>query len=286
MSLGRGLNALITPTGARTRKVFATGNSDSGPSADKLWQIPLSEITASPNQPRRSFKTEELNELAASIKEHGILEPLILTEKPDGGYELVAGERRLRAAKLAGLATVPAIVKELAEQQKLEIALIENIQRENLNPIEEAFSYRRLMDEFGLTQQAVADKVGKSRPAVANAVRLLELPNEVQTALINGKINTGQARALLSLENHDKQIQMLSSMLGERITVRELEHNVAGVRPAGKGRRDPNLLYLENKLREKLGAQVNITQKGEQGTIVVSYHSKEELGRLIQEIVG
>jgi ParB family chromosome partitioning protein len=286
MSLGRGLNALITSTGPRTRKVFATGAGGASSNFDKLWQIPVSEIFAAPNQPRKSFKEEELKELAVSIKEYGVLEPLILTEKTDGGYELVAGERRLRAAKLAGLATVPALVKAMAEQEKLEVALIENIQRENLNPIEEAFAYQRLMEEFGLTQQQVADKISKSRPAVANAVRLLELPDEAKNALIDGKINTGQARALLSLESRDQQLKILASMLGTHITVRELERTAAVNRTGGKSRRDPNLLYLENKLREKLGAKVNITQKGEQGTIVVSYHSQEELGRLIQEIVG
>jgi len=281
MSLGRGLGALITPTG-RSTKNFSTGADNLG--ADKIWQIPLSKIISNTHQPRKSFDADELSELAESIKIHGVLQPVIVTEKSDGGYELVAGERRVRASKLAGLPTVPALIKSFAAQEKLEVALIENIQRADLDPVEEAFAYKRLIDEFGLTQQEVADKVGKSRPAVANAVRLLDLPEEAQAALIAGKISAGQARALLSLDSAEDQIKTLASMLGERITVRELEHTVAQKRNPAKGRRDPNLLYLENKLREKLGTKVFITQKGEQGTIVVSYHSKEELGRLIKAI--
>ncbi len=284
MSLGRGLGALITPTGAgRQSRHYETkdgGNSDT----QKIWSIPISQIETNPKQPRQFFKPEELQELADSIKEHGILQPLILSENQNGGYELIAGERRLRAAKLIGLATVPAVVKELSDQQKLEIALIENIQRADLNAIEEAFAYQRLIEEFGLTQQDVALKVGKSRPAVANSVRLLDLPKEVQTALAAGKINTGQARALLSLNDASKQLDMLSSMLGEKISVRELERAVAQKRPPEKSRRDPNLLYLENKLREALGTKVAITQKGDKGTIVISYFSKEELKRLIEEL--
>lgn len=275
------MGALITPTAGRNTRHFSTGDTVA---AQKIWMIPLSEIEPNAHQPRRRFNPEELTELSESIKEHGILQPLIISEKSGGGYELIAGERRLRAAKLAGLATVPCLVKEMADQEKLEVALIENIQRADLDPVEEAFAYRRLVEEFGLTQQEVADKVGKSRPAVANSIRLLELPEEVQAALVAGKINTGQARALLGLEDKTKQLEILSSMLGEKITVRELERAVAVKRPAEKSRRDPNLMYLENKLRAALGTKVSITQKGERGTIVVNYFSKEELKRLVEKI--
>ena len=221
--------------------------------------------------------------MAASIKEHGILQPLLVTERLDGGYELVAGERRWRAAQMVGLATVPALIKKFADQQKLEVALIENIQRENLNPLEEAFAYQRLMEEFSLTQQDVAEKVGKSRPAIANAIRLLGLPEEVKTALVDKRINTGQARALLSLEDPAKQLDMLSSMLGQRITVRELERAVGKQNPK-KGHRDPNLNYLEDQLRTALGTKVTLTKKGERGTIVIDYYSQEELSNLIKKI--
>jgi len=287
MSLGRGLGALISPTtSTRQKKSYATGASDGIVAQSKIWTVPVSEITPNAKQPRKHFDAEALAELSQSIKEHGILQPILLAEKRDGGYELIAGERRWRAAKIAGLATVPAIVKQLPEQAKLEISLIENIQRADLNPIEEAFAYKRLIDEFGLTQQAVADKVSKSRPAVANMVRLLELPDQAQKALIEKKINSGQARAMLSLKNEKEQLEALSSMLGQKITVRELEHKARQSKPASFSRRDPNLAYVEQKLRASLGTKVSVTQKGEQGTIGISYYSKEELVRVVKKITG
>lgn len=283
MALGRGLGALITSTG----KSLSSTNKDSGHTEGQIWYIPLKNIFPNPNQPRKHFAPEELQELAESIKQYGVLQPLIVNEKKDGGYELVAGERRLRASAIAGLPTVPAIIKQLPERDKLEISLIENIQRANLNPIEEAFAYKRLIEEFGLSQQEVAEKMSKSRPAIANAVRLLDLPLAAQTALVEGKINSGQARAILSLEGEEERLSLLSSLLGQKISVRELERNVAQKKishGSGLTRRDPNLLYLENKLREKLGTKVVITKKGESGTIVLSYYSTEELGRLVDRL--
>lgn len=283
MALGRGLGALITSTGGSKQK--AGDFEVSG--QEKIWYIPLAAISPNAKQPRKHFNPAELEELAASIKEHGILQPILVTEKTDGGYEIVSGERRWRAAKIAGLASVPSIIKKLADRQKLEVALIENIQREDLNPVEEAFAYKRLMDEFNLTQQEVAAKVGKSRPAVANTVRLLDLPEEVKAALIEKKISMGQARALLSLEDKAEQLDMLSSMLGQKITVRDLEKGINRQNFAkGKTRRDPNLAYLEDKMRAALGTKVSLTQKGERGTIVIDYYSKEELSRLIKKITG
>jgi len=250
----------------------------------KVWQIPVGSIKPRENQPRRYFDPAELNELAESIKIHGIIQPILLSERADGGYEIIAGERRWRAAQIAGVAIMPAIIKSYAEREKLEVALVENIQRADLNPIEEAFAYKRLMDEFGLIQQEVADKVGKSRPALANAVRLLDLPEEAQKALMEKKINVGQARALLGIAKREDRLAMLSSMLGQKITVRELEREVR--KKGGAQRRDPNLMYLEEKLRQALGTRVNITQKGERGTVAISYYSKEELGRVIKKITG
>ena len=277
MALGRGLNALISSSSKQKN----TADDQAG--QDRIWYIPVSSIAPNTHQPRQNFSTPELEDLAASIKEHGILQPLLVTERPDGGYELVAGERRWRAAQMVGLATVPALIKKFADQQKLEVALIENIQRENLNPIEEAFAYQRLMEEFSLTQQDVADKVGKSRPAIANIVRLLSLPEEIKTALVDKRINMGQARALLGLEDSAKQLDMLSSMLGQRITVRELERTV-GKQNLKKGHRDPNLNYLEDQLRTALGTKVTLTKKGERGTIVIDYYSQEELANIIKKI--
>ncbi len=280
MSLGRGLGALLPSTPAPIKPA-------SVPRADApVWEVPLTKLRADANQPRKFFKPEELQELADSIKVHGVLEPLIVGELADGNFEIIAGERRFRAAKLAQLATVPVIVKKLAPEAKLEVALIENIQRADLNPLEEAFAYKRLMDEFGLTQQQVATKVSKSRPVIANAVRLLELPKEIQNALVEGKINMSQARTLLALDKNEDRLSMLASMLGEKISVRELEQKVAlhqGVSTPSE-RRDPNLVYLEDQIRSVLGAKVVISNKGEKGTITISYHSKEELHDLVKKI--
>ena len=280
MALGRGLNALISTGGKKIESPI------SGDTKNKVWQIPVLEIVPNQSQPRKTFDSESLQELADSIKEHGVLQPILVIEKPQGGYELIAGERRLRASKLAGISTIPALVKTLDEQEKLEIAIIENIQRENLNPLEEAFSYRRLIDEFGLTQQLVAEKVGKSRSAVANTIRLLELPEAAKEALSNGKISSGQARALLSLKSEAEQLDALKSILGEKISVRDLEQTVRQKNPISNLKKDPNLSYLENKLREKLGTKVLITSKDNKGNIIVSYHSAEELRGLIEKIVG
>jgi len=203
-----------------------------------------------------------------------------------GGYQIIAGERRWRAAALLKLPTVPAIVKILPERQKLEVALIENLQRADLNPLEEAFAFKRLIEEFGLTQEQVAQKVGCSRPVISNTIRLLALPEEIQQALVEGKINYGQARALLAITNKTEQLEILSSMMGEKITVRELEREAAKRRPGSSPRRDPNLLYLEEKLRGALGTKVFITQKGGRGTITIAYFSKEELVGIIKKIAG
>lgn len=287
MALGRGLGALITNT-ARGAVKSTDNNSLENLKDQRVWYVPVNKITPGEKQPRKNFNVEALEELTASIKAHGVLQPLLVVEKSDGGYELVAGERRLRAAMAAGLPTVPAIIKQFADQQKLEVALIENIQRANLNPIEEACAYQRLIDEFNLTQQDVADKVGKSRPAVANMIRLLALPEAVQTALATGKINTGHARALLTLATADEQLKMLSSMLGERITTSELEKTVAK-KAANTNlhlRRDPNLLYLEDKLRKEYGTKVNITKKGGRGTIVFNYYSPDDFNRLLKKLIS
>lgn len=275
MSLGRGLGALITPA-AKNKK------EDQG-SSEKIWQIPISSITPNPHQPRKTFDQAELEDLSASIKEHGVLQPLLVTEKTDGGYELVAGERRLKASQLAGLATVPAIIKKLADRQKLEVALIENVQREDLNAIEEGFAYKRLMEEFGLSVQDVAAKVGKSRPQVSNSMRMLELPEEVKEALFSKKISRTQARALLSLPEKKQQVEMLRRILGEKIPVNELERITS--RQSKQGHRDPNLIFLEDKLRDLLGTKVLITKTGERGRIIIEYFSQEELSKLVKKIL-
>lgn len=283
MALGKGLNSLI-PQGRlrKSKRMETAGFADH----NKIWHIPISEIAPNQHQPRKNFLREELEELVISIKKHGILQPVTVTEKADGGYELIAGERRLRSAQIAGLATVPAIVRSATGEEKLELALIENIQRENLNPLEEAFAYKRLMEEFNLTQQAVSEQVGKSRSTIANTVRLLALPEEIQRGLIDKKISAGQARALLSLKNVKEQMEMYANMVGEHLSVREVESQVYQGYKSRKGsvRRDPNISAQEDLLQERLGAKVAITQKGEKGTIVIHYFSREELKRLLQEL--
>lgn len=283
MALGKGLNSLLPQNKIRNIIRHETGILDN----NKIWHIPMSEIVPNSEQPRRVFSHEEMEDLVASIKKHGILQPLVVAEKTDGGYELIAGERRMRAAQIVGLATVPAIVRSVTQQEKLELALVENIQRQNLNPIEEAFAFDRLIHEFNLTQEQVAEQVGKSRPTIANLVRLLELPEVVQKALADKKISVGQAKALLSLKNTEEQLEVFSSMMGEKMTVRDVTKAVARQGQAGrKGsvRRDPNILASEQLLESRLGTKVYITQKGERGTVIIEYYSKEELKRLITDL--
>jgi len=204
-----------------------------------------------------------------------------------GKYELIAGERRLRASKMLGLETVPVIVRNASDQQKLELALIENIQRQDLNAIEEAFAYKRLMEEFNLTQQEVADQVGKDRSVVANMIRLLDLPEEAQKALIDGRISAGKARALLSLKDVKEQMKVFKSMIGSEMSVRDVEREVerkGSVSRKGSVRRDPNIMAQEELLEDRLGAKVVITQRGEKGVISIHYSSKDELKRLLQEL--
>lgn len=303
MSLGRGLGALIssnnnikkdsvvTPPVSRPSNLVNSEKpivkKEEKNSENNLWFVPLSKIFSNPKQPRKNFKPELLDELAESIKKHGVLQPLILAEKPDGTYEIIAGERRWRASKIAGLITVPAIVKKYQEQEKVEVALIENIQRQDLNSLEEAFAYERLIKEFNLTQEEVSQRVGKSRSAIANTIRLLELPEKVKEALVEGKINTGQARALLSLPDDKQRLETLSSMLGQKITVRELEREAQKIKiKKSVSKRDANLLFLEEKLREVLGTKVSISSRGESGNINISYYSKEELAQIIRKITG
>lgn len=283
MSMGRGLSAILGPTTGRKKQIFNTGDSTTV-GADRVWHIPLSDITPNPEQPRRNFKEAELKELAESIREHGVLQPILVSEKSDGGYLLIAGERRYRASKLLNLPTIPALVKEFKDEQKLEVALIENIQRSELNPLEEAFAYQRLVEEFGLTQEEVAVKVGKSRSAVTNTIRLLTLPEEVQRALIEGKISAGQARTLLSIDDQKNQLEMLQSMLGEKISVRDLEQKVRE-KKGNSVRHDPNVVYIEEELRGKLGTKVSVSKKGEVGTITIHFFSKEELEEIVRKIL-
>lgn len=287
MALGKGLGSLIPQQAVPVSSGDTMQNVDK---KDRVWHIPLSEIVPNPQQPRKHFDADALDRLVQSIKTHGVMQPIVVTERPDGGYELIAGERRFRASKKAALPTIPAIVKNVGEQDKLALAIIENIQRQELNAIEEAFSYRRLMDEFGLTQQQVADQVGKSRSAVANMVRLLDLPEVIQEAVIEGKLSMGKARALLSIEDAEQQLAMFTSFIGEGISVRAAEQQVQQEKLASKKgelRKDPNIIAQERLLEERIGSRVQIKKgKKGKGTVVISYYSDEELGNVLRLLAG
>ena len=286
MPLGKGLSSLIPQGGLRKTFRRETGDKNDN-DHNRIWHIPLSEITPNAEQPRKDFSHEDLEDLVSSVKKHGVLQPVIVTEKEDGGYELIAGERRFRSSQIAGLPTIPAIVRSATTQEKLELALIENVQRQDLNPIEEGFAYKRLIDEFNLTQQEVAEQVGKSRPAVANMVRLLDLPEEIQKALVDKKISAGKARALLGLKDEKEQMRVFKSVIGEEMTVREVEMEVYGnpeKSRKGSVRKDPNIMAQEELLEDRFGTKVTITQKGKNSAITIHFSSKDELKRLLQEL--
>lgn len=252
-----------------------------------IQEIDITKIAPNPFQPRKVFEPTALKELADSIKEHGVIQPLVVTKTPVG-YELVVGERRFRASLLAGMKMVPAIIKEqMVDQTKLEVALIENIQRQELNPIEEAQAYERLMKTFSLTQEQVAKKVGKSRPAVANTVRLLNLPAEVQRGVIEGRLTEGHARALLGLNDPEKIILLYKKVIESNWNVREVESKVRELtqrKALDSAAPDPKLMAIESELRVKLGAQVKISRLGHGGKITIEFYSEEELGDIIRKM--
>jgi ParB family transcriptional regulator, chromosome partitioning protein len=252
-----------------------------------IQELEVSKIVANPFQPRTQFKPEALQELADSIREHGVIQPLVVTETPSG-YELVVGERRFRASQLAGLTKVPAIVKKtLHDQTKLEVALIENIQRQELNAIEEARGYDRLIKSFNLTQDQVAKKVGKSRSAVANTLRLLNLPAEIQRGVIEGRITEGHARAILGLGEIEKMILMYQKIIDEGWNVRQVEAKVREItvkRRIDAATPDPKLMAIETELRGKLGAQVKIQRQGRGGKIMIDFFSDEDLDEILNRM--
>lgn len=281
--LGRGLGALIPQKGDERAQTPQTAQrAKAGGSASLVHEVPVEQIHPNPHQPRQHFDHGQLEDLITSIKEHGILQPLVVTAKDDGSYELIAGERRFRASKIAGLSKVPVIVRNATEQQKLELALIENIQRQQLNPIEEAHAYSRLLKEFQLTQEDLAKRVGKSRPAVANTMRLLQLPPQIQQALIEEKISQSNARTLLSLPTDEQRMKLFQAMLNGNFTVRQTEERVIRVQRGGK---DPNIVEAEAKLRNRFQNKVTISQRPSgAGEIKFSYASQEDLERLLKKL--
>lgn len=274
--LGRGLAALIPAT---------TGGVD---------EVDLDLIVLNPHQPRSGLSDESLGELTGSIREHGLLQPLLVSARgSEGAYQLIAGERRLRAARLAGLSRVPVVVKEAASGEILELALVENLQRQDLNPLEEAQAYRRLAEEFGMTQEAIASRVGRSRTAVANSIRLLALSDELKASLASGAISEGHARALLGLEDEAARRQAWRQVLNRDLTVRQTEELVrrwpAGVTPRARAtaRRqdDPEMTALEAKLRASLGTKVELRRRASgRGRLVLHFYSDEELEELLARL--
>ncbi|PIS42363.1 MAG: chromosome partitioning protein ParB [Candidatus Kerfeldbacteria bacterium CG08_land_8_20_14_0_20_40_16] len=280
-SLGRGLAALIPIKKESTISTAELARTE----VERVQEVPVSQIQNNPMQPRHHFDHHSEEELVNSIKEHGIIQPLIVT-KTDQGYQLIAGERRLRAAKLLELATVPIILRNASQQQKLEVSLIENIQRQDLNPVEEAQAYRRLMDEFSLTQEQLANRMGKNRATIANIIRVLELPEEVQNALIDRKITIGHAKVLLSLDNPKDQINTFKKILRGNLNIQETTRIIRKIQPKGEKTIDFALQEKEEKLRAALATKVNIEKRGNKGKIVIAFYSSEEMDSLIRKILG
>jgi ParB family chromosome partitioning protein len=273
--LGRGLAALIP------QRAHPAGSTE----------IPVDRIRTNPRQPRQQVDQTELEALAVSIREHGVLQPILVTEILDG-YQLVAGERRFRASQLAGLERIPAIVRQLADREQLEIALVENLQREDLGPIEEAHAFRSLVDEFGLSQDEIAVRVGRARSTIANTLRLLDLDSHVQDALVARSISEGHARALGGLAV-DQQGRVVETVIEQQFSVRQTEELVRRLREprqlataAEPARRDPDLERVEDDLRRSLGTKVTLARSRRGGRIIIEYYSDEELGQLYDRLIG
>ncbi len=276
MALGKGLEALIPEKG------------------EEVLNLEINRIFPGGEQPRKTFRDNSLKELAASIKEKGVLQPIIVSRVGDGSFKLIAGERRWRAAQIAGLKKIPAIVKNVASKDSLEIALIENIQREDLNPVETAEAFNKLLKDFNLTQEELSEKVGKERATVANYLRLLKLPEEIKSLISDGSLSMGHARAILSVEGRANQIEAARKIITKGLSVREAEALAKNIGLPGtkkskghKGHKDPQIASLEDKLIKSLGTKVRIQHKGKKGgRIEIEYYSLDELDRLLEILMG
>jgi ParB family chromosome partitioning protein len=282
--LGKGLQALLPDDDDDAPAPVAAGKG-----GEVL--LPLDKLKANPGQPRKNFDGEALEELAASIKEHGVIQPIIAEDAGDGTYIIVAGERRTRAARLAGLREVPALIRDYSDEKRLEIALIENVQRADLNPIEEAAAYKKLMELTGLSQDETSAKVGKNRATVANALRLLKLPKEMQEALERDEISSGHGRAILSVQTVSGQETLFREILDKGLSVRETEARSAVLNggraeggekvKSGGTKRDPELAAMEQRFIDRLGTKVNIRGDFKKGNIQIEYYSMDDLDRLL-----
>ena len=280
-ALGKGLSALIPEDLVESEQQDEKGK----------MLIPLNEIRNDTNQPRKAFDNDKIAELTESIKTHGIIQPLILRKSDDGLYVIVAGERRWRAAKMAGLKDVPAIVMELSEKDVLEISLIENIQRQDLNPIEEASAYKKLLSDFNLTQEDLSKRIGKSRTAITNTMRLMNLDIRVQQYIIEGIITEGHGRALLGIKDKEIQYELSQKVIDENLSVRELERLVKRILEGKTSEEketnnelNPYYKEIKNQLQSYFGTKVNISNKNNKGKIEIEYYSQDDLQRILDII--
>lgn len=276
-ALGRGLSALIPP---KEIEIKATG--------ENVLQISISQIMTNKYQPRLEFNAEKLNELVSSIREKGVVQPVLVRKSPDG-YEVIAGERRLRAVKMLGHETIPAIIKDVSDLDMLEIALIENIQREELNPIEEAHAFQKFITDFNFTQEKISQVLGKDRSTIANTIRLLGLPENIQRHVSKGNISAGHAKALLSLPSENVQASVCNLIIEKGLSVRETENLVA--RRSAKTRKadpkkDPQVTEVENMLQQALGTRVRILHGKKRGRIQIEYYSNDDLNRIVDMLFG
>ena len=292
--LGKGLDSLIKDNSSAKKTAAANTSSENKAEEMKSGEQMMKINMVEPNrdQPRKKFEEDALLELADSIKQFGVLQPLLVRKRKDY-YEIIAGERRWRAAKMAGVKEVPVIIKDYTEQEIVEIGLIENIQRENLNPIEEAMAFKKLLEEFNLKQDEVAERVSKSRTAVTNSMRLLKLDERVQEMIVDDMISTGHARALLAIDDKEQQYDLANKIFDEKLSVRETEKLVKEIKnpkkPKMKKKVENEFVYtdLENRMKEVMGTKVNISSKGNgKGKIEIEYYSDEELERMFGMIMS
>lgn len=275
-ALGKGLAALLPESEAKE-----TGQT--------ILMIPVAQIVPNRYQPRKTFDEEELRELVESVKQHGILQPVLVRRKGEDRYELIAGERRFRAAKSAQLPAVPAVIRKSSDQESTILSLIENIQRSNLNPVEEAKAYRQLIDELGVTQEAVAERVGRDRASVANICRILSLPTEVQGMVASGRLTLGHAKVILGIKNSGDRLTLAKRILRDQLSVRQVEQLVKKRSGKARSRRtagNPIHADVEERLRKHLGTKVVIRSKRQKGELVLAYYSQEDLTRIVDVILS
>lgn len=285
--LGRGLQALIPDVKPSQESTLEN--------TSKVLELPIGEIKPREDQPRRFFSDEKLEELAQSIKEHGVIQPIVV-RKTDKGYEIIAGERRWRASRKAGLEFVPAVVKDFQDCDVNEVALIENLQREDLNPIEEALAFQKLVTEFRLTQEQLAQRLGKSRPYLANSLRLLNLPPSIQQLVASGELTSGHVRPLLGIKSREKQLGIVEVIRNKGLSVRQTEELVKSLEKKEADKVDkieskktpvnPIFLQVEDRLRSRFGTAVKIKSQGKKGKIEIEYYDDEDFNRIIELVLG